>query len=981
MVTYVSEATKAEGGKYASPEYVVDPTIKTAAQNQQSQSRSDGYYDRNAPSGMRWNYFLERYDPIYPQTAQQVEEKRLSEVAQVKGYEAARGAGYSGSFGQYSADVPLATQNPAEYAKVVAQRQELKTYEQTTQQQNPFVAAANQATRSTTPTTAEEARQYDSAYAAAALGLGTQFAPKEITDKIAAGKMSYSSQYARSKLPSSYDYGSSSVIGVSKKAIPKETYVLGGMSKKEGGESYFVSQVESGAGITSMESAVGYSTPANSAISGLAITGVVSQLPKDASYGVQVDKPIPSRVEALQRSQAERDFAAGATAGGASLAAGGAIAFGKETKSEGTPQYKTGYSEIAEQAKGIETAFSSVGERGFLGTGLFSGITKATSYVIGSSLSSTYKLGASPFVVGERLNYLTSADTDRGARLTQAQSEQKQFSGEAQSFALSIAAFEIGAQAVGTRFFGIKPIDTSIKAGTLTNTDIAPSLKIEETPATYKTTGRIERADYGAQPRIQTQVEYKLQTQKAGVLNTPMELGKVDIYAQTVQRGKPFSIKGQEYIPVQQITETTTPSGTRITAGRSPIPIPKEEQFIGAVVKDVTLYKRFPEPSTLTLSGGKDGVYQVGISGTNGQGKLGFIYEKEGAGAFAPEAFVQKGQQLKLYDTDRVISITSEVPITQPRAAAEVKAVVPKLPTKGAVVGVPDVFARQGGITIKTTPYSPREAPIQFKPSSYETGYSLKTSGNQVQIQLPKEYNVGAYDKPISITEISAATPTIEKPRLSLTETRLNAISIGGKGLSDTLKAQLSSTAKKESNAYAQYDIAKTNQVVLTRYKNFDITQQKQKEKQDVRIIEITGQEQITRTTTKQSQIEIPIQTITDLTTTTTTTKTPPTFPPITPTTLTPKTPELPPTKTPPIVPPIIPPFGLNLQDFGIGAATPKKKPKGKYQPSFTAIVFGIKGAAGRSEKSGFALRPIPTSKKEKNKNEKMLKKIGVKFK
>jgi len=44
------------------------------------------------------------------------------------------------------------------------------------------------------------------------------------------------------------------------------------------------------------------------------------------------------------------------------------------------------------------------------------------------------------------------------------------------------------------------------------------------------------------------------------------------------------------------------------------------------------------------------------------------------------------------------------------------------------------------------------------------------------------------------------------------------------------------------------------------------------------------------------------------------------------------------------------------------------KKPKGKYQPSFIAISLGIKGKPGKTEKIGFAIRPMALAGNSKGK-------------
>lgn len=73
--------------------------------------------------------------------------------------------------------------------------------------------------------------------------------------------------------------------------------------------------------------------------------------------------------------------------------------------------------------------------------------------------------------------------------------------------------------------------------------------------------------------------------------------------------------------------------------------------------------------------------------------------------------------------------------------------------------------------------------------------------------------------------------------------------------------------------------------------------------------------------------------------------------------------------KVSPPPPPFIP-FGLptlGAGDLGGQWSSQKgKKPKGKYQPSLTAVMFNIRGKAGKTEQLGFALRPITEGKGKK---------------
>jgi len=48
------------------------------------------------------------------------------------------------------------------------------------------------------------------------------------------------------------------------------------------------------------------------------------------------------------------------------------------------------------------------------------------------------------------------------------------------------------------------------------------------------------------------------------------------------------------------------------------------------------------------------------------------------------------------------------------------------------------------------------------------------------------------------------------------------------------------------------------------------------------------------------------------------------------------------------------------------GFGKPGKREKGKYSPSFIAVSLGIRGKAGKTEMSGFAVRPMIGGKRKK---------------
>ena len=103
MVKYVSSATKAEGGKYASSEYVVDPGIRTAAQNSSSSSGGGTSQTGGGTSQTRnTGAIINETSRLAAEKGWTPEQQRLYEVRQVKEYQKAVDAGYKGNFGSFA---------------------------------------------------------------------------------------------------------------------------------------------------------------------------------------------------------------------------------------------------------------------------------------------------------------------------------------------------------------------------------------------------------------------------------------------------------------------------------------------------------------------------------------------------------------------------------------------------------------------------------------------------------------------------------------------------------------------------------------------------------------------------------------------------------------------------------------------------------------------------------------------------------------
>jgi hypothetical protein len=223
---------------------------------------------------------------------------------------------------------------------------------------------------------------------------------------------------------------------------------------------------------------------------------------------------------------------------------------------------------------------------------------------------------------------------------------------------------------------------------------------------------------------------------------------------------------------------------------------------------------------------------------------------------------------------------------------------------------------------------------IQDQPTTMKTDFSIgsfKTGGTQTITAPPTfgAFSVSAYDKPQQGESVFAGTSSTQRPTFAIGQpsgndvTQRQYVSVAGR----MGQASYSPTATKAMDlttiTQKGYIGIKTYTPEITSQKVYQPTGQKVYQPQ--KPMEITA--------TKQLQIPYIM---------------PPTITTI--------------KKVPIIEPPPPPIFGggsmIDLGGFGeMGKRT--KPAKGKYQPSFTAMVLGIRGKAGNTEKYGFAIRPI----------------------
>jgi hypothetical protein len=390
-------------------------------------------------------------------------------------------------------------------------------------------------------------------------------------------------------------------------------------------------------------------------------------------------------------------------------------------------------------------------------------------------------------------------------------------------------------------------------------------------------------------------------------------------------------------------------------------------------IQSVNLYTRLNEPAFFGLtSRGGGSQFQYGST------KI-LTAPTEGTVLMGEQTVATSGFKAVSFTESGRFSITSEIPISQPKPLTAPKFEFAKLP-KGERTPL--------SFTGEKPTAKPSTSPISEQPSVKQS----PTKGGQLEVQ----YDITKYDKPISISELQSAIPKEQMKVASLQELKFRAFELNGQKLSqDYIAASLQMSKPQQ---YQQYNLKEVSQT------RFVELQQTQKTK-ELMFPPLTIEKTLTfppqtktttyppltleKTTTYPPltiertmppmtiEITMPPQTIEQQLTY------PPQTPPPTFTTGTPP----PPTGFTPLPPPTVP---LMFGGFGdLGGFEPAKKSKGqkgKYQPSLTAAIFNIRGAKGKTEQTGFGLRPLPSaSKKEKEPkglrlSKSDVKKLGGKF-
>ena len=451
-------------------------------------------------------------------------------------------------------------------------------------------------------------------------------------------------------------------------------------------------------------------------------------------------------------------------------------------------------------------------------------------------------------------------------------------------------------------------------------------------------TFRVSADEAGFKMRTTTTTEYKDVVSIGGRTDTYTYGGERLATTQT-----PFSSQTGRFLVTEKISEQTIGSATRITAGREAIPIENVPQR-ALQSRDVTLFTHVPEsgiftPSYITKMSSSKTQSGVEISFSRGKTPIGMSLTTQ-EGAQYSTGITQKGQQIFAFDELGRVMGTSEIRIGVRETQTTTFKPEFKTVPEGSFFGVE--ISKQmppRAITAKPQP-TPASKPTEYTP------YSIRPSdGAQAQAQ----YQITRYDKPVSLKEISeglgvSRSISAQPPRA---EVRVSGIEL----------------AKfVPANMFSQYS------------PSFQRQPSKQKQEQPIFQATLPTQGQfISITPTQKTTPPIPIQTPT-ITGKIILTPFQPQTPGITTIPKNIPTPTFPigGTSTPTFEPPfreLEPPRKPLVPEFNIGAIGIReekplggkyKRKKGKYQPSFTAVQFNIRGKISKGlAETGLAIRPI----------------------